>query len=392
MVSAQTVPHVGPAPVLGKVSTDSLGYYLAPKTGWTITPSTDYPLVMDVTFNTWTDAAHLSNFANTGTGTTIKGRAGAAYYVDWAQTVNLLGPLAGKTASITMFKCAVAPQGLSQNKIEFTKIDGNANFEAKANNYNSGQIPDPEDGVALPVGFLEVSRRTSNNTVVAGTNPNGNNGTVVLPAIKGAVVVQYSYSSIGGSKRGLKLERSIDGGQTWQIVRNPMKANVEWAPKDSTAADVTYPSTAAFTPTAYKPFQSAYFCSAAGVRLQDFIGNGVDSVMLRFTIGDAWGTDAARELNDLATSATQDYRLHNIKLIAAASALLAMPNNKISTTNVLGGLRKIELQGASAAGSIFNSIGQKVAGFSAGNQTINLPAGIYLVVERNQPTVKVLVK
>jgi hypothetical protein len=172
-----------------------------------------------------------------------------------------------------------------------------------------------------------------------------------------------------------------------------MKSNVEWAPKDETAADVTYPSTAAFTPTVYKPFVSAYFCSGAGVRLQDFIGNGDESVTLRFTIGDAWGTDAARDANDLATSATQDYRLHNIKLIATANAQLAgVTNTKVSTTNILGGLGKIELRGASAQGAIYNCIGQKVASFAAGDHSIVLPSGIYLVVERSQPTVKILVK
>lgn len=393
IVSAQTVPHAGPAPIIGQVSTDSLGYYFGLRTGWTVVPSATYPLVMDLTFDTWTDAAHLSNFANTGTGTTIKGRASATNYYDWSQSVSLLGPLAGKSAPISMFKCAVAPQGLSQNKIEFTKIDGNANFEAKANNYNSGQIPDPEDGVALPVGFLEVSRRSSNGTIVSVTNPNGNNGTVILPAIKGAVVVQYSYSSIGGSKRGLKLERSIDGGTTWQVIRNPMKSNVEWTPKDSTLADVTYPSTTAFTATVYKPFKSPYFCSGAGVRMEDFIGNGSESVMLRFSIGDAWATDVDRDANDLSKSATQDFRLHNIKLIATADAQLAsVSNNRVSTTNVLGSFGTIELRGATAEGSIYSTLGQKVAVFTAGNQTIKLTSGMYMVVERNQPAVKVLVR
>lgn len=390
-VSAQTVPHSGPTPILRQVSTDSLGYYFGARTGWTVAPSAETPLVLDVTFETWTDAAHLSDKANTGTLT--KGRAAAASYVNWNQTVNLLGPLAGQTAPISLFKCAVAPQGLSQNKIEFTKIEGNTDFEGKANNYNTGQIPDPEDGIALPAGFLEVSRRTSNATVVAVTNPLGNNGTLTLPAIKGALVVQYSYSSIGGSKRGLKLERSIDGGATWQVIRNPMKANVEWTPKDSTLADVTYPSTAAFTPTIYKPFKSAYFCSGAGVRMQDYIGNGEETVMLRFTIGDAWPTDVDRDATDMAKSATQDYRLHNIKLIATANAqLVAVDKAKVSTTTVVGSHGRIELRGAIAEGTIYNAIGQKVAGFSAGDQTINLRSGIYMVVERNQPTVKVLVK
>ena len=399
-VSAQTVPHSGPARNLGEVSTDSLGYHFGTKTGWTITPTTDFPLVMDVTFGTWTDAAHLSDKANTGN--TTKGRAVATAYADWNQTVNLTGPLAGQTAQIRMIKCAAAPLGLSQNKIEFTKPASDI-FLGSNSDYDTGKIPDPEDGTPLPVGFLEVSRCGTSLTTSNGTGANlsiagAQHGAVITPAIQGALVVQYSFSSIGGAKRALKLERSVNGGATWQIVRNPMKTTVQWASKDFSAADVTYPFGATDVPTIYKPYQSAYFCSGAGVRLEDFIGDGEETVMLRFTINDCWKSDAARDTTTSTGHATghqetQDYRLHTIKIIATANAQLAgVTNAKVSTTAVIGKLGQIELRGASAGGNIYNGIGQKVAAFSAGNQTINLRSGIYMVVERNQPTVKVLVR
>lgn len=392
MVGAQTVPHAGPTPSVRQVATDSLGYYFAPKTGWTVTPSTTYPLLLDVTFGGWTQ-----NHDKANSSLPTYGRALPATYADWNQTVDLAGPMAGQTAQIQISKCAVAPLGLSQNKIDYTKPASDI-FKGSNTNYDNGQIPDPEDGVPLPVGFLEVSRCNSNGT---GTNlsiAGAQHGTVTTPAIYGALVVQYSFSSIGGAKRALKLERSIDGGTTWQIIRNPMMKTVQWNPRDSSAANVTYPYGATDVPTVDKPFFSAYYCSGAGVRLEDFIGNGGESVMLRFTINDCWKDDAARDTTTSTGHATghaevQDYRLHNIKIIGNADAHLAsIDQSKVSSNTVLGSHGKIELRGVIAGGRIYNAIGQKVADFTAGNKTINLKSGIYVVVERNQPAVKVLVK
>jgi len=391
-VSAQTLPHFGPTRNFGEVASDSLGYYIGPRTGWSITPTTDFPLVLDVTFGGWTQ-----NHDKVNTGMANYGRALPATYANWDQTVNLTGPLAGQTAQLRMIKCAVAPQGLSQNKIDFTKPASDI-FKGSNTNYDNGQFPDPEDGTPLSVGFLEVSRCSSNGTGANLSIAGAQNGAVITPAIQGALVVQYSFSSIGGSKRGLKLERSVNGGATWQIIRNPMKSTVQWNLRDSSAADVTYPTGATDVPTIDKPFQSAYFSSGSGVRLEDFIGDGEETVMLRFTINDCWKDDLARDTTTLAGHATghaeiQDYRLHNIKIIATANAKLAsVKNANVSTTTVLGKLGQIELRGASAGGTIYNGIGQKVAAFSVGNQTINLRSGIYMVVERNQPTVKILVR
>lgn len=290
---------------------------------WTVEPTAAFPLVIDENFQNWT-----ANHDKANTDSATKGRAAIEAYRTRNQTINLVGPLSGTTAEISLVKCAVAPQGLSQNKIEFTKPKGDI-FEGKPSNYTNGQIPDPEGGIPLSPGFLEVSRFTSNGTqYVTVTDDNGNeikstladeetyNGSITLPPIKGATVVQYSYSSLGGNKRGLKLERSIDGGVTWEVIRNPLKNVVEYAVKD-TVNKVTYPSGADDTPTEYSRYISAYFCSGAGVRVEDFIGDGEETVTLRFTICNAWGTAEDRAVGDLTKVGTQqDFRLHDLRVIA----------------------------------------------------------------------------
>jgi hypothetical protein len=299
---------------------------------WTVEPTAAYPLVIDENFQNWT-----LNHSHANTGTATKGRAAADAYQTWTQTINLVGPLAGTTAEISLIKCAVAPQGLSQNKIEYTKPAGDV-YEGKNSNYTNGLIPDPEDDIPLSAGFLEVSRFTSNGTqYVKGTDGEGNeikstladegtyNGSITLPPIKGATIVQYSYSSLGGTKRGLKLERSIDGGATWEAIRNPLKNVVQLADKDP-EIKVTHPSGNDDTPTEYQRYISAYFCSGAGVRVEDYIGDGEETVMLRFTICDEWKDETYR---DLALDGTpdhvsghnshQDFRLHDLRLIAKAA-------------------------------------------------------------------------
>jgi len=296
---------------------------------WTFEATAEYPLVLNENFQDWT-----LNHDKANTGIADYGRAAADAYQTWEQTVNLLGPLAGQTAKISLVKCAVAPQGLSQNKIEFTKPADDI-FKGSNSNYTNGQIPDPEDGTPLSAGFLEVSRFTSNGTQFkkgvddAGkdimstlADPESYNGSITLPAIKGAKVVQYSYSSLGGNKRGLKLERSVDGGATWQSVRNPLKNVVQLATKNPEVT-VTYPAGADDTQTEYQRYYSAYVCSGAGVRIEDYIGDGEETVILRFTICDEWKDESYRDLDLAGTpdhvnghNSYQDFRLHDIKVYA----------------------------------------------------------------------------
>ncbi|MDR2804093.1 MAG: T9SS type A sorting domain-containing protein [Dysgonamonadaceae bacterium] len=64
-----------------------------------------------------------------------------------------------------------------------------------------------------------------------------------------------------------------------------------------------------------------------------------------------------------------------------------------STTKVIGQKGQIIISGAKAAVTVYNLTGQKVGTlFNKGNQSIAVPAGIYLVAEPNQPTVKVVVR
>jgi hypothetical protein len=66
----------------------------------------------------------------------------------------------------------------------------------------------------------------------------------------------------------------------------------------------------------------------------------------------------------------------------------------VSTTKVIGKKGQIEIAGAKAIVTIYNISGQKMGTLLNidGSQSISVPAGIYLVTEPNQPTVKVVVK
>ncbi|MDR2840093.1 MAG: T9SS type A sorting domain-containing protein [Paludibacter sp.] len=386
---------------LGEVVTDSLGEKYAPNPAtWTIEPNADFPLVINENFQDWTlnhDKPNTSNDA------TSKGRAAATSYATWNQTINLVGPLAGQTAAISLIKCAAAPQGLSQNKIEYTR----GTFGGTSNtNYTAGQIADPEDGTPLSVGFLEVSRCNSNGTGSDLSVADATHGIVTLPAIKGALVVQYAYSSIGGSKRAIKLERSIDGGNTWEIIRNPWKNIVQFADRDSTKEDITYPSGNEDVATTYKPYKSAYFCSGAGVRLEDFIGDGEETVTLRFTINDCWKDVSYRDAALAGTpdhanghAEVQDFRLHEIRLIATSDATLGTTGVNSAKTDAFVVLPLAEYIATSITADIqlYNLSGMLIREAKSVKRldTNNLAQGAYIVkavAEKGVVTKKFIVR
>ena len=276
--------------------------YLAPDTlfkadpnsgyGWKTATVADLDLVIDEDFSDWPQ-----NHSHTNVDNSTKARCAAASYSDWTQEITLLG---GTKANIVLVKCASAPAGLGQYKIECDPVLGGS----VAINYINGAILDPEDGGPLSVGFLEVGRSSSN-----GSSP-AVHSTVTLPAIKGAKIIQYAYSSLGGNKRGVKLERSIDGGTTWTVVRNSPNSALAWAITDAGTGQnsaVLDDDPTADPPKVRNRFLNGYVCSGAGIYIEDVVGDGIETVMLRFTINDAAGTSA------------QDYRLHDLKVYAAKS-------------------------------------------------------------------------
>jgi hypothetical protein len=335
-------------------------------TGWgwtTITLADNQKLVIDENFQDW-PANH--NLANNSSAT--KGRAAATAYTNWEQEITLGD---GTKANITLFKCASTPTGLSQNKIEYTaKTDPDDGvYEGKALNYRNGAIADPEKGEPLSVGFLEVGRIANN-----GSDPAAHS-TVTLPPIAGAQIIQYSYSSLGGNKRAIKLERSVDNGTTWTIVRNSPKADVD---------DPTTLLGEGAAEQLTNPYLNGYYCSAAGVYIEDIIGDGSETVTLRFSIND--GLDGNGNV-----AAAQDYRLHDLKVIAL-SGTDAIPTVSVPLTQIIGQKGQITITGAQAPVTIYTPTGQKAAALQTGSRTLTLPAGIYLVSEQGQPARKVIVK
>lgn len=377
-IAQNPTPTPRPTPTLGVVQTDSLGYKYPASSAWTVQPTTDYVVVIDENFQNWP-----LNHNKTNVSDATKGRAVATAYADWSQPITIKGGAsAGQTAHINIVKCAVAPNGLSQNKIEFTKPASDI-FKGSNSNYMNGQIKDPEAGAPLSAGFLEVSRANSNGTGANLSIPGATHGIVTLPAIQGALVVQYSYSSIGGSKRALKLERSVDNGATWQIIRNPMKTTVQFATMD-TVNKVTYPSGADDVATEYNKKLSAYFCSGAGVYLEDYIGDGTETVKLRFTVNDCWKDDAARDTTTSTGHATghqetQDYRIHDIRVIAFGGAVgVNAPKTEAFSvvalsdyvaTSALANIRVYALNG---------SVVREAKGVNR-LETSGLPKGVYFV-------------
>lgn len=158
------------------------------------------------------------------------------------------------------------------------------------------------------------------------------------------------------------------------------------ADRDSSRADVTYPSGAEATPTTYKPFKSGYFCSGAGVRVEDYIGDGEETVMLRFTINDCWKDADYRDLDLAGTpdhanghQETQDYRIHDLRVIAYAGASgLKTPN---ADAFLLIPLSEYIATSATADISIYDTNGRLVKEARATNRlyTDNMPQGAYVV-------------
>jgi hypothetical protein len=296
---------------------------------WSYSPSEATPVVIDENFQDWTTNHSIPGAAATGR---------SVPYVDWQQEVTYkAGANAGQKLAITLFQCAVNATGLSQNQVE-------NNEQAKTNVVNPA--------IAAP-GFLEVSRFGNNSTKDL---PEKIHGSVTVAPVPGAIVVQYSYSSVGGTKRGVKLEQSLDGGTTWEVVRNPTKLEVEAGSADGSTVD-----------------GADYWFSGAGKQLEDYIGTGADgeSVALRFSIND--GTDV---------TAWQDYRIHDLKIIALADAIggtgINVPEadafQVIPLSEYIATSRPATIQ-------IYNLNGQLVKQATAATRlnTVDLAKGVYIV-------------
>ncbi|MDR0541305.1 MAG: T9SS type A sorting domain-containing protein [Dysgonamonadaceae bacterium] len=70
----------------------------------------------------------------------------------------------------------------------------------------------------------------------------------------------------------------------------------------------------------------------------------------------------------------------------------AISNLAVSSTKVVGQKGRIEIAGAQSPVTVYNITGQKIASITQEAGFVTVPAGIYLVTEKNRPVVKVLVK
>jgi hypothetical protein len=233
---------------------------------WTFEATPDIPLVISENFQDW-----VTNHSNpAGDATSVSARS--VPYVDWNKKVAIkAGSGQGKYVTLEMFQCAVSAVGFSQNYWQNL-------YDGKTNAVN--------DQVTAP-GFLEVSRISNNATkdlkdtlVRPSTGVRDSvislarDGYIIIKNIKAGCVIQYSFSSVGGTKRGLTLKQKYEGDSVWTNVRNP------------TSTELNNPA-------------NAYATSGAGVRIEDVIGDFEHTVSLMFTI-----------------NAGQDYRIHDLRIYA----------------------------------------------------------------------------
>jgi hypothetical protein len=235
--------------------------------GWTYGPTEETPVVINENFQDWEKKHDKSD------GETANARAGA--YFDWSEEITYTGgSKAGQTLSLALFQCATDPAGISQ--YAFETLNG-----------TTGRPVNPLVGA----GFVEVSRPSSNSTK---ETENETPGSLTVPTIPGAMVVQYSYSSLGGFSRGIKLQQSFDNGETWEDVRNPIGILANGSSSGT----------------------SGYRESGGGLQVEDYVGDADNiekGVSLRFTLIDGWTDETHTATN---SGKWQDLRLHDLKIYA----------------------------------------------------------------------------
>jgi hypothetical protein len=111
------------------------------------------------------------------------------------------------------------------------------------------------------------------------------------------------------------------------------------------------------------------------------------------TVVDGLVTGLANGVSNI-TVTTEDGGKTAVCVVTVGTGVTAIPSVDVSTTQVIGQTGQIKIVGAQSVVTVYNITGQKVATIAPaqGNQTILLPAGVYLVAEQNKRAVKVIVK
>ncbi len=288
------------------------------------------PLLLNENFRGFT---HFHSRANTNDSNSRNEVDGDGNVTKWGYKndsieVAILGSETGKVG-YGYYQCAFAPNWSTAYA-----------YRDSVNNGSGSDTP------GISRGFVEISRKyTTHNTV---------DGYFILDLrrIDFVEVLQYSHSSCGGTRRGLRLDFSLDNGATWDTLR--------YQPGDAWASSFTKdPGSGQKTSNSFNCTPSAY-----GMTWEE--GIYAENVMLRFTI-----------------AGNQALRIHDLKVYGTYTGQTgskAVTSEELKFHMARRVLRISEMSDV----VVYNIAGQMVRSVSQTRQVSfeGMPEGIYLVKAR----------
>lgn len=191
-------------------------------------------------------------------------------------------------------------------------------------------------------GFTEISRLYTSHYTVDGYFQ------IDLRALEFVEVVQYSHSSCGGLRRGLKLEFSLNDGKTWDTLR--------YQPGDAWAKSFTKDV------TTLQKTSNTFNCSPSAYGMTWEEGIYASNVMLRFGIAN-----------------NQALRIHDLKVYGTVGATSAskVKNEELRIYQVR---RNVHFS-KTADVAVYNISGTMIRMARQTNQIslTGLPSGMYLI-------------
>ncbi len=288
------------------------------------------PLLLNENFRGFTHFHSRANANDSNSRNEVDGEGNVTKwgYKNDSIEVAILGSETGKVG-FGFYQCAFAPNW--------------STAYALRDSVNSGTGSDTP-GVSR--GFVEISRKyTSHNTV---------DGYFILDLrkIDFVEVLQYSHSSCGGTRRGLRLDFSLDNGATWDTLR--------YQPGDAWSNSFTKdPGSGQKTSNTFNCTPSAY-----GMTWEE--GIYAENVMLRFNI-----------------ASNQALRIHDLKVYGTYTGQTGSKDVKADELKFYLAHRILRISEQSDV-VVYNIAGQVVRTASQTRQLSleGMPDGIYLVKAR----------